>query len=334
MLSEILRNRREILFVYDVTDANPNGDPDDENRPRMDEDGYNIVTDVRLKRTIRDYWLKKLAGQTIDGAKTDVLVRRELITESGTVKPMGDLILDSLGLDKDKIAKDRKYQADALNTIITKLPETFLDVRAFGSAATVKGASHHFTGAVQFGLGRSLNKPNIKSLTITTTFASEAGRAAGTFGEYHVVDYSLIAFHGIACEYTAKISGLSETDLNLVFQGLWDGTRLLNTRSKFNHNPRLLLSVKSKTAKFQIGGIDQYISLKNGEAVKGIKDVTLDLTNLVEQLVEYKDDLEAIGFKEDPSLTFYFNEKEHADFSSVIASVKELSDLELIELSW
>jgi CRISPR-associated protein Csh2 len=55
-MSEIISNRAELLFLYDVKDANPNGDPLDENKPRIDEEtGVNIVTDVRLKRTIRDY---------------------------------------------------------------------------------------------------------------------------------------------------------------------------------------------------------------------------------------------------------------------------------------
>ncbi|MCX7795379.1 MAG: type I CRISPR-associated protein Cas7, partial [bacterium] len=55
-MSEIIKNRSEILFLYDATNTNPNGDPLDENKPRIDEEtGRNIVTDVRLKRTIRDY---------------------------------------------------------------------------------------------------------------------------------------------------------------------------------------------------------------------------------------------------------------------------------------
>ncbi|RMG33304.1 MAG: type I-B CRISPR-associated protein Cas7/Csh2, partial [Methanobacteriota archaeon] len=49
-----MKNRREIIFMYDVRDSNPNGDPDDQNRPRMDDNDYNVVTDLRLKRTIRD----------------------------------------------------------------------------------------------------------------------------------------------------------------------------------------------------------------------------------------------------------------------------------------
>ncbi|HON73139.1 MAG TPA: type I CRISPR-associated protein Cas7, partial [bacterium] len=55
-MNEIIKNRSEILFLYDATNINPNGDPLDENKPRIDEEtGINIVTDVRLKRTIRDY---------------------------------------------------------------------------------------------------------------------------------------------------------------------------------------------------------------------------------------------------------------------------------------
>ena len=64
-MSETIKNRSEILFIYDIRDGNPNGDPMDENKPRIDEEtGINIVTDVRLKRTIRDY-LHNFKGQEI-----------------------------------------------------------------------------------------------------------------------------------------------------------------------------------------------------------------------------------------------------------------------------
>jgi len=64
-MPNLIKNRSEILFVYDVKDANPNGDPVDENKPRIDEEtGINIVTDVRLKRTIRDY-LYDYKGQEV-----------------------------------------------------------------------------------------------------------------------------------------------------------------------------------------------------------------------------------------------------------------------------
>ena len=66
----MIKNRHEILFIYDVTDANPNGDPLDENKPRMDEEtNTNIVTDVRLKRTIRDYLYKQRMPGLINALK-------------------------------------------------------------------------------------------------------------------------------------------------------------------------------------------------------------------------------------------------------------------------
>lgn len=85
-MSELVKNRSEILFLYDVTDANPNGDPVDENKPRIDEEtGINIVTDVRLKRTIRDY--------LHEYKKRDVFIR-EIKDEKGNLKTKEDRLKD------------------------------------------------------------------------------------------------------------------------------------------------------------------------------------------------------------------------------------------------
>ncbi len=83
-MGEIIKNRSELLFCYDVTDANPNGDPLDENKPRIDEEtGINFVTDVRLKRTIRDYLFEYKGFNGKNGK--DVFVR-ELKSDEGFVK--------------------------------------------------------------------------------------------------------------------------------------------------------------------------------------------------------------------------------------------------------
>ncbi len=311
----ILINRREIIFIYDVTESNPNGDPDDSNRPRMNVDGYNIVTDVRLKRTIRDYWLNKFNEKKEKGS--DVIVKRELKTSSTEIKSMEDLVIDALNLDKDKLdKKDKKYQAEALLKIINELSRVFIDVRAFGAAVTVKGATHQITGPVQFGLGKSLNKPEVKQLTITTTFASQEGRGAGTFGEYHIVDYSLILFHGIASEYSAINTGFSEEDLKKVYEGMWDGTRMLNTRSKFNHIPRVLISVVSKEKDFQVGGLDETIKLEDIN-VKSIKLSKLDLTEFFERLKKFSGGIEKIEYIIDPDVQLYLNGKKIDDFGKL-----------------
>jgi CRISPR-associated protein Csh2 len=293
-----LKNRREIIFLYDVKDANPNGDPDESNRPRMDHEGHNIVTDVRLKRTIRDHWISKYDG--LEGK--EVLVKRSENVNDGTVRSMGDLIKLALNIkDDSKIERSR---------IREEIPKTFIDTRFFGGAITLTGANVSITGPVQFGIGRSLNQPTVVQHTITTTFSSGEGKGTGTFGETHMVDYSLIAFPGIVAETTAKETKLMESDLPNLWDGLWNGTKNLNTRSKFNHNPRLLLVVISKEAEFQIGGLSRLLKVKvlnDKQKATSEKDVVLVLDDLVKRLKEFTSNISQIEVAEDKLLQAELN---------------------------
>ena len=293
-----MNNRREIIFIYDVKDANPNGDPDDGNRPRMDSEGYNIVTDVRLKRTIRDYWL---ANKDVVGGK-DVLVKRVEQT-SGELKSMGELIKTALGIGD----VSKSSAGETVERIRKEVPETFIDVKFFGAAITLKGANVSLTGPVQFGIGRSLNKPTIRSLTITTTFAAGEGRTAGTFGETVGVDYSLICFPGVVAENTAKIMGLSDEDLPALWKGLWYGTKNLNTRSKFNHSPRLLAVIVSKEKEFQIGGLNRLLkahSYREDGKILSEQDVWIKVDDLLARLEQFKDSILKIELLEDPIIKY------------------------------
>ncbi len=308
MTNEIVNRRREMLFLYDVTDSNPNGDPDNENLPRMDLDGYNIVTDVRLKRTIRDYWLKTKN----DVPNMQILVQRKVKEKKGTILSMENLVFEAL----KETAKTDKIKL--LTKIMKELPKIFIDIRCFGAAITVKGASHSFTGPMQFAIGRSLNKPTISTHTITTTFASGEGKGAGTFGAFHIVDYSMLLFHGLLCEQNAKATEMSENDLLNLFEGLWHGTKLLNTRSKFNHIPRLLLSVVSKEKEFQIGGIDKLVSLANKNGIKRIIDAKIQMKALVDRLVEYKESIEKIELVTGDDLQIYNDNTKIDDFEKFL----------------
>lgn len=311
---DIVSQRRELLFVYDVTDANPNGDPDDANRPRMDPDGYNVVTDVRLKRTIRDYWDRVLTGTK----GCDILVKRHVDPETADLKTMGGIVSDILGIDTEKL-KDKKYRSSAMKKIISDIPEKFIDARCFGAAVTLADASYSHVGPVQFAIGHSLNKPSINSFTITTTFASKEDRTAGTFGEFHVVDYSLILFHGLVSEYTAKDTGMSDVDLKRLYNGLWLGTKMLNTRSKFNHVPRFLISVVSKTEHFQVGGLDGLVTIEKEEGVKSINDVTVNLSVLVGALKSNAENIDRIEYiSDDDMVTYNYKDKQYRRLSDVL----------------
>ncbi|MHA1204184.1 MAG: type I-B CRISPR-associated protein Cas7/Csh2 [Candidatus Heimdallarchaeaceae archaeon] len=302
-----LKNRREIVFIYDVIRSNPNGDPDDGNRPRMDEQGYNLVTDVRLKRTIRDYWI----SQGKENRK--VLIKRVLKDDQQTVMSMKDIVMKELGIEK---TTDTSRE-----TLINKLPEQFIDVRAFGAAVTFEGANVSITGPVQFGIGKSLNKPEVVTMGITTVMSATGEQGAGTMGQFHYVDYSLILFHGIACEYNSKETKFSEEDLVAVYDGLWFGTKRLNTRSKFNHNPRLLFSVVSKENEFQIGGLDTRIKLEKEENILSYEEARIVMDDLVKELIEYKDKIQKIEYLESGDLTYIYNEKEYDSFKKIIEEI-------------
>lgn len=288
-----LNNRREIIFLYDVVRSNPNGDPDDGNRPRMDEEGYNIVSDVRLKRTIRDYWLSRDDGKNI-------LIKR-VFKKDGNVMSMADMVIDEMGYSGEGDAKREE--------LLKKLPETFLDVRTFGAAVTLKGANVSITGPVQFGIGISLNKPEVETIAITSVLSSTGEQGAGSMGTTHFVDYSLINFHGIVCETNSKELNFTEEDLNDVYKGLWLGTKNLNTRSKFNHNPHLILSVVSKEKEFQIGNLDTYLKLKEEVGLKATKDAVVNVDLLIQQLESHKNEINSIELLESGALTFELSGK-------------------------
>ncbi len=290
-----LENRRELVFLFDARDANPNGDPDDSNRPRMDaETGENLVTDVRLKRTIRDYWISQ--GE-------EIFVRAEM-DKQGDRKTMEALALEFLGREK-QVSKSEANEART--KLANDLPKKYLDVRAFGAAITLTNANYSHTGTVQFGLGRSLNLPEVKSFTITSSLASTDEKGQGTIGEYHVVDYSLLRFHGIVSAVAARKLGFSEKDLDLLFKAMWNGIKNLNTRSKFNHTPRLFISIKYKKGRMQAGDLDLGVLLKSREKILKVEDAIVEIEPFIERIKQFQQIIESLDVSYDSALALEYN---------------------------
>ena len=298
-MNEIIKNRSEIVFLYDIKDANPNGDPLDENKPRIDEEtGINIVTDVRLKRTIRDFLMN---------FKQQEIFVREITDKEGKIQDAKQRANDFLKGVKDLENKDFNEQK---NIIKDKIVGDCIDTRLFGATIplelkvkkkSVKG-SITLTGPVQFKMGRSLNKVEIKHIKGTGAFASKAGATQKTFREEDVLPYSLIVFYGIINENAAKHTHLAEEDINLLLEGIWNGTKNLISRSKAGQMPRLLLKVNYKENDYHIGDLDKMIKLvseKNDEQIRDISEVTLDASELIETLNKNKDKIESIELKVD-----------------------------------
>jgi len=279
-MSDVLTSRHEILFLYDVKDSNPNGDPIDENKPRIDEEtGVNIVTDVRLKRTIRDY--------LHDNKKMEVFVR-EVKKEDGNLKTKEDR-LDDLQINSPE---------DLINKCI--------DIRLFGATAAIKERTITFTGPVQFKFGRSLHRVKLDYVKGTTVMPSKEARKQGTFTEVYTLPYSLIVFHGIANENAARYTQMTSQDYELLMEAIWNGTKNLISRSKFGQMPRLLLDIEYKDPNFHIGDLDKLVSLKTevpDESIRDVTDFTVNVLPLLEALQKEKDKIQAIRLKVDERLT-------------------------------
>lgn len=286
-MSEVIKNRSEILFLYDATNINPNGDPLDENKPRIDEEtGRNIVTDVRLKRTIRDY--------LFDYKGIEVFIR-EIREDDGNLR-----------------TKEKRLDEFRDNE---ELIEKCIDVRLFGATTAVKEKTMTLTGPVQFKYGYSLHRVDLTYIKGTTVMPSAQDRRQGTFTEKYILPYSLIVFYGIVNENAAKIQNipLTEDDIELLLEAMWNGTKNLISTSKVGQMPRLLIQVIHKESNYHMGELDKrvrFISSKNDEEIRDITDGVLDITELVKALDNNKGSILKVRYKVDERLKVSVDGKE------------------------
>lgn len=278
-MNQIIQNRSEILFLYDIENANPNGDPLNENRPRFDtEDSTVLVTDVRLKRTIRDYWYEYKGFNGTDNK--DVFVRETKYDEG----------------EKEYI-KDAKRRAKDFNEKVEEILKICIDIRVFGGVIPLKNDSITRIGPVQFQMGRSLNKTEIIEEQGTGAFASGEKKTQATFRTEYKVPYAIIGFNGIINEKTAQYSKMTQQDKELLIEGIWEGTKSLISRSKFGQTPLFLLVIDYKIP-FYIGNLRQRLKLDTGQInqmqIRTVNDYKIDLTEIIEELKNNKDKIDKI----------------------------------------
>lgn len=306
----LLQRNSDFLFLYDATQCNPNGDPDQENKPRMDYDtDTNLVTDTRVKRYIRDYL--KATGHAIfvdgeDGAKVSPASKLQAV--------VGRLVVDAAEMDSmfaekpelraqlqqlidaekapDKVFKklqSKENRTLSLYLLAQLVKLQFVDIRLFGSAFAVEGFNRAYTGPVQLNWGYSLNRVK---LVDSSTIASTMNDDNGTFGKDYRVHYSLLAFNGSINRYAAQTSGLTDEDVALFRQALWDSIPALPTRSKLNQYPKLYVEVvyKDGVANGQLGDLRGYVKTTaktdDEKAVRRLDDLTVDLSALTRAITE------------------------------------------------
>jgi len=209
-----IANRYEFVYLFDVANGNPNGDPDAGNLPRMDpETNLGLVTDVCLKRKIRNYvTLEKdnKAGHAI------------YMQEKSVLNLQHKLGYQALGLEPDKkLPKDPQKAEELTKWMCTN----FFDIRAFGAVMTTGLNCGQVRGPIQLAFAKSIEpivpmEVSITRMAVTTEADAEKQLDNRTMGRKHIVPYGLYRAHGFISAKLAERTGFTEDDLELVWRSL------------------------------------------------------------------------------------------------------------------
>ena len=226
-MGEVIKNRYEFVVLFDVENGNPNGDPDAGNMPRVDpESGLGLVTDVCLKRKIRNY-IETLKEED-DGykiyIKDDVPLNR---SDREACKSLGIEETDDKKVT-ESLKKLKKSDADADVKIRDYMCRNFYDIRTFGAVMTtfVKAALNcgQVRGPVQIGFARSVDPIVSQEVTITRvaiTTEKDAESKSTEMGRKSIVPYGLYRAEGyVSANLARKVTGFSEEDLDLLWEAI------------------------------------------------------------------------------------------------------------------
>jgi len=224
-----LKNRYDFIVLFDVINGNPNGDPDAGNMPRLDpETGYGLVSDVCLKRKIRNY---------TEMAKEGVSRYAIYVQESSILNEKHREAYKALRPDDSKIEKEAKLNPkndDEAVKLRMFMCDNFFDVRTFGAVMSTGINCGQVRGPVQMSFGQSVEPIVPQEITITrmaaTSEKEKDQREQGsdnnartenrTMGRKHIVPYALYWAHGFVSAKLAQKTGFSEEDLALLFEAV------------------------------------------------------------------------------------------------------------------
>lgn len=204
-----INNRIDFVYLFDVQDGNPNGDPDAGNLPRVDaETGMGLVTDVCLKRIVRNY--VQVAKDLSDGY--DIFIKEKAVLNSEIDKAHDD---EDVKKAKDKTAAARLFMC-----------KNYYDIRTFGAVMSTGKNAGQVRGPIQFTFARSIDpiataEHSITRMAVATEKEAEKQNGDNrTMGRKATVPYGLYVCHGFISASLAKQTGFSEEDLELFFEAL------------------------------------------------------------------------------------------------------------------
>ena len=211
-MNEAIENRYDFVLLFDVRDGNPNGDPDAGNMPRVDpETGQGLVTDVCLKRKVRNYVALTKEGQ---------LGHNIYVTEKAVLNAAHERAYKALEIEPEakKLPKDRRQAEE----ITRWMCHNFFDIRCFGAVMTTDVNAGQVRGPVQLTFSRSVDpvvstEHSITRMSVTNERDLEKER---TMGRKFTVPYGVYRLHGFVSAPLAARTGFSQEDLDLLWEAL------------------------------------------------------------------------------------------------------------------
>lgn len=300
----IINQNSDFLFGFESVLSNPNGDPDQENKPRMDyETSTVLVSDARRKRDARDFLKDKgfqifvdtLADQKIPMDKmfeyviNESLENRDKLNKIFQNVPELQEKWNALFGKTDDYKKTYNNNVNKLkknkdfirfnNVFLTEIiKSSLIDIRLFGSAMAVEGVSRTYTGPVQINWGYSLHPVElVKSNTITSIMNDDNS----TFGKKYKLHYALIAHYGTINKNSAKLTGMTEADRELFRKALVQGLMSNKTDSKQGQDPLFYIEIIYKP-EFDgyLGDLRRFLDVKYKETIRTLDDISVDFSGL------------------------------------------------------
>ena len=237
----LIQGRYDFVYLFDCKDGNPNGDPDAANAPRVDpQDMHGLVSDVCLKRKIRNYVLEANGGEE----PFDIFVRQGAILNESIAQAHKDL-----GHEVD--GKAKKATRDQVKDARTKMCRRYYDVRTFGAVMSTGTNAGQVRGPVQLSFSRSLDPILPMDISITrmaVTEAKELDAPNQTMGRKNLIPYGLYRCHGFISANLARDTGFSDEDLDILWQALQNMFDLDRSASRGTMAPQKLIVFKHQSA--------------------------------------------------------------------------------------
>lgn len=322
---EIIENRSEIALVIDAKDTNPNGDPlTADNEPRIDPNtGQCIVTDVRLKRYIRDQ---------IDDDGDAILIKNP---DDGvyTREKMYEALYEELDGEPADLDDDE---------VVEGFLGAATDVRYFGATISVdtdlsERLPDQFQGPVQFGHGRSYHKVdrNTESKALATVIANDEDSEQGTFATDHRIEYGVIGFGGRINENAANTTHLTKADVERLDTLIWRSLKNQTmTRSKVGQQPRFYIRVEYGPDAFEIGRLNDRIEVDPETSVSEMRSVTdyeLDVRELIATLETHSERIKTVYLTADTAVRFGLPDGNSGDQDKFREALVEALDEKTVE---